>query len=338
MEKQKRIKQFEPKKKYQQNGPAYNEAQMNEKVYVLEFLDELLDYMPFPEIKIKPGRKPFTWKEKLTHVILQAYNTKSSRRSIGDLKIAQKLNYLPKAPHFNSLLKTLNDPETTKWLQHLINISGLPLKHLEQDLAIDSSGIGSNTYMRWFDIRIGRNNERKSFKKIHIASMVNTNIISSAIVTEGTSADGPQFQPLIKQTKKVYDIKEVSADMAYSSKNNLNFASENGILPFIPFKKNVTGKSRGSFMWSKMYKYFKTNPEEFYKKYHKRSNSETVFHMIKTKFGKSTRCINITAQINEILAICAAHNLCVLIQEMYEHNLVIDFRKCAEIPLHIITD
>lgn len=87
---------------------------------------------------------------------------------------------------------------------------------------------------------------------------------------------------------------------------------------YIPFKKNATGQSYGSSTWSRMYHYFMYNREDFMKHYHKRSNIETVFYMIKTKFRDNVRSRDITAQKNEVLLKILCHNICVLIQEMLE--------------------
>ncbi len=54
---------------------------------------------------------------------------------------------------------------------------------------------------------------------------------------------------------------------------------------------------------------------------HKRSHVETPFHMIKSKFGDSLRSKTKTAQINEALCKVLCHNICCLIQSMYELNL-----------------
>jgi hypothetical protein len=42
---------------------------------------------------------------------------------------------------------------------------------------------------------------------------------------------------------------------------------------YIPFKKNATGRARGSTLWSKMYHYFQLNRDDFADHYHKRSGS-----------------------------------------------------------------
>jgi transposase len=59
--------------------------------------------------------------------------------------------------------------------------------------------------------------------------------------------------------------------------------------------------------------------------YHKRSNVETTFSMIKRKFGERLRSKTDTAQINEVLCKILAHNLCCVIQSMYELNIDVDF-------------
>ncbi len=48
--------------------------------------------------------------------------------------------------------------------------------------------------------------------------------------------------------------------------------------------------------------------------YHKRSNVESTFMMIKAKFGDSLRSRTKTAQINEALLKVLCHNICCLIQ------------------------
>jgi len=58
--------------------------------------------------------------------------------------------------------------------------------------------------------------------------------------------------------------------------------------------------------------------EEFLAHYHKRSNVESTFSMIKRKFGDSLRSKTDTAMVNETLCKVLCHNLVVVIHEMYE--------------------
>jgi hypothetical protein len=90
---------------------------------------------------------------------------------------------------------------------------------------------------------------------------VKTNIVVAVNITDGLAGDSPQFESLIKQTAENFKINEVSADMAYSSRENLNLVNEVGGTPYIPFKKSSTDKQRGSATWVKMFHYFMLNKE-----------------------------------------------------------------------------
>ena len=71
-------------------------------------------------------------------------------------------------------------------------------------------------------------------------------------------------------------------------------------------------------MWKRLYAYFTLNEESFNILYHRRSNVETTFSMVKGKFGDSVRSRSETGQINEILLKVLCHNICVLIASMHE--------------------
>ena len=73
-----------------------------------------------------------------------------------------------------------------------------------------------------------------------------------------------------------------------------------------------------SLRWASIYHFYNFKRDEFLSHYHKRSNVETTFSMIKAKFGERLRSKTETAQINEALCKVLAHNLCCVIQSMYE--------------------
>jgi transposase len=110
---------------------------------------------------------------------------------------------------------------------------------------------------------------------------------------------------------------EVSADKAYLSGANLLTTLRHGAVPYIPFKSNSkvqTSYGPKSTDWTRMYHFFMQHQEEFKAHYHKGSNVETTFHMIKSKFGQRLRGKTLVAQVNEALCKVLCHNLCVVIQ------------------------
>ena len=151
---------------------------------------------------------------------------------------------------------------------------------------------------------------------------VKTNIITAVEVGFESDADSPHFIPLVNATANVgFDICEVSADKAYSSVDNYNAVQEVGGNAYIPFKSNATGTSGGrkagtrGRLWRKMFHYFQLNSEEFLEHYHKRSNVETTFFMIKAKFNDMLKSKTRTAQINELLLKILCHNIVVVNNE-----------------------
>ena len=67
--------------------------------------------------------------------------------------------------------------------------------------------------------------------------------------------------------------------------------------------------------------YFTFNRGTILEHYHKRSNVESAFSMIKAKFGGAVRPKTPVAQVNEVLCKVLGHNICVLIQSIYELGL-----------------
>lgn len=305
----------------------YNESQTKEKILFVSLLRELCDLIEQP--KHNKGRKPVDYSDMIYSLALKSYLTFSSRRVHSDLKMCAERNHVEKAFHFNTLLKYLENKDLKYILIKLIEVSALPLKQVELDFAIDATGFGTSRYETWCNIRNMKNPRIKLFRKAHCVYGVKTNIITSVDITEGHVNDCTRFEPLIKRTSDNFIIREVSADKAYSSKVNLRLVSSIGAIPFIPFKSNTVRNSRGCMVWTRMYDYYKNHREEFLEHYHKRSNAESGFSMIKRKFGNSIRCKKEISQDNEILLKVLCHNLCVLIQEIFLNNINIDFQKCA---------
>lgn len=85
-------------------------------------------------------------------------------------------------------------------------------------------------------------------------------------------------------------------------------------------KKNISGVSgkKKDELWKNLFHFYSFKREEFLRHYHKRSNVESTFNMIKAKFGERLRSKTETAQVNEALCKVPCHNLCVVIQSMYE--------------------
>ena len=308
---------------YAQKWSAYDKSQTNEKLIFMKLLSDLTNYIEQPRYKF--GRPQLPMSEMVFNSVMKIYSTFSLRRFMSDVKIAKEMGLIDSVPCYASVGHFLQKEELTPVLLNLIKLSSLPLKEIEHDFACDSTGFSTSRFARWFDYKWGKETKKRIWVKCHAMCGVKTNIITSVKITEGYSNDSPQLSSLIKDTTKTFEVKEVSCDRAYSSRENLQLIEDVGALPLIPFKSNVRGKRSSSSAWKKMYHYFMYKHEEFMKLYHKRSNIETCFHMIKTKFKDNLRSKSKTAQVNELLCKVLAHNICVVIQEISELGIKSEF-------------
>lgn len=316
------------RKTYTQNWPAYNAAQTNEKSELQGLLYELCRSVAEPEQK--RGRPRLSLADIIFSTTFKVYSTVSGRRFATDLSEAKVKGYLSRLPHYNSVFRYLESEALTPYLYELIGTSSLPLKSVETDFAVDSSGFSTGQFMRWFDVKYGKKEDRRMWLKAHLMCGVKTNIVTSVEISDGYANDHGYFKPLADQTaERGFKMAEISGDKAYLSGENFLTTLRHGAMPYIPFKSNskASASTYGakSELWTRMFHFYNLHREEFLTHYHKRSNVETTFHMIKAKFGQRLRSKTLTAQINESLCKVLCHNLCVVIQSAHELGIEADF-------------
>lgn len=312
---------------YTQDWPAYNAAQTHEKSRVTELLRGLCDGISQPAQGRGRPRLPLS--DVVFSAVMKVYSTVSGRRAASDLRDCEAKGYVANAPHYNSVFHYLENPALTPILKAIIEESAAPLKAVESDFAVDSSGFSTCTFVRWYDEKYGKMRSEHEWVKAHLMIGVTTNIVTSVEMTGPDSHDYKHLPALLETTAKRFDVAEVSADKGYIGKSNLEAVVSAGAVPYIPFKVNTTGD--GPELWRKMWHFYQFNRREFLESYHKRSNVESTFSMIKAKFGASVRSKTPVAQMNEVLCKVVCHNLCVLVQSIYELGIEPTF--WAETPV-----
>jgi transposase len=308
---------------YTQDWQAYDHAQIHQKELFMQLLQDLCSRVPEPEYTF--GRPKLPLSDMVFLSALKVFSTFSLRRFLADAEIAKERGYIEKVPAYASIGHYIENPDVTPVIKELIALTSLALASVENDFTIDSSGFGTSRFVKWFDHKYGKEVDARAWVKAHLICGVKTNVVTAVELTMGNEHDSKFLPELVLQTAKNFDVKEVSGDKAYSSRKNLQLIGDLGAVPYIPFRKGTTGKSHGATMWKKMYHYFEFRNEEFLGHYHKRSNAETTFHMIKSKFGDSVRSKTEVAQVNEVLLKVLCHNICVVIQEMFELGIEPDF-------------
>jgi transposase len=326
------------RKTYKQEWSAYNQAQVNEKERFVELLADLCKGIEEPEQKMGRPRLPLA--DIVFASTFKVYSSVSGRRFMSDLRDVQNKGYLSKAAHYNSISRYLENATLTPLLKALIEASSMPLQAIESDFAVDSSGFSTCRFLKWVDAKYSDRKlmTKRDWVKVHLMCGVKTNIVTAVDISDRYAADVKYFQPLVDTTAANFVMREVSADKAYLSAANLQTVVGHKAMPYIPFKSNSSSQwttglrtgaaqnrrsqvKRKSALWHQMYHYFSFNQEWFLRQYHKRSNVESTFSMIKAKFGDALRSKTKTAQVNEALCKVLCHNICCLIQSIFEFGI-----------------
>jgi transposase len=317
------------KKVYKQDWHAYNIAQATEKRRVRVLLQDLCRNLPERERRPGfPGTKRHLTRDCVFAMAYKVYCGLSCRRFSTDLLEAHEKGFITRPIHGIKVTSFFEDAYFTPILKELIANSARPLRSVERDFAIDSTGFASTRYERWYDQKYGITRLKCVWVKAHIASGVKTNVVTAVRILDKDAADCPQFVPLVKETKKGFEIGEVSADKAYASLENFEEVAGMGANLYAAFKSNTTGAIGGQF--EKAFHLFQFNQEEYLAHYHKRSNVESTISAVKRKFGSDVANKTDTAQTNEVLCKFLCHNLTCLIQEQETLGIVPVFWKDEE--------
>ncbi len=322
-----------PKKKYTQNWSAYNKAQTNERAHVVELLNGLCQGITSPEQQGR-GRPRKPMADMVFASAMKVYTGMSGRRAQSEIDRCHEEGLISVPIRYNTISLYMRDPALTPLLRKLVQESAAPLTDLEKVFAFDGTGFGTSVHDRYFVDKHGTKKQKagqgkKDFVRGHAACGVVSNICTDLIVTESKgkgTGETTQFEGLLNGTNQHFDISEVLADKAYSTQAILRAVGDLGAVPWIPYKSNTVAKT-GPAIWKKMFYYFRCHEEKFAEHYHKRSNVESMFNMVKAKFGGSVRSKDTVSQANEVYLKVLCHNLVVLTHSIYEYDLVPEFWK-----------
>jgi transposase len=310
-----------PKKTYTQNWPLYYQACRNEKLMFLQILKDAVDYLTIKYDCAGVGRPKAFIPDILKSICIKAYHNYSTWRLESELKLCKSRGIIENVYKRSCIAKYMDDPKIKGLLEELYKIIAEPLAPIETQYAIDATGV-SNAYKakKWVEVRLN-NQLHKQYAKLHIVSGTITNVIVGCEITDGNRNDSPILKDIFPEAANRFQIKELSADAGYLSRDNCRIVAANGAVPFIKPKKNSTLKARGSMVWTKMMKFFRNNQLVFAEHYHRRSNVESTFSTLKRKWGDYNRNKKPMAQENEIISRIVCHNAAVLAEGLISYNL-----------------
>ncbi|KKM23572.1 hypothetical protein LCGC14_1613850 [marine sediment metagenome] len=311
-------------KKYTQDWKTYYQACRTEKLMFFRIIKDAVDYLVI-ENKYGFGRPSAFFSDIIKSLCIKSYHNLSTWRLESELRLARSMGIIDNVYKKSCISKYMNSEDVTEVLHELYKIIAEPLIPIETQYAADATGIG-NAYKakKWIDVRLDKQ-EHKQYNKLHILSGTLTNTIIAAKITEGIRHESPIFKDLMVGVKR-FKVKEISADAGYLSRKNCELIQDSGAMPYILPKKNVTSYSKGSgTAWQNMIRLWKKHQMLFASHYHRRSNVESTFGMLKRKWGDFCRCKLPMTQENEILARIICHNAAVLSEAMLSNDLELKF-------------
>ena len=318
-----------PKKPtFTQNWAAYNLAQSTEKHRLQVLLADLCRGVTEPPAPWT-GRRRVPMSDRLFSIVFKAYCGLSTRRYNCDLQDAHGRGHLSRPLHYSKVNAFITEDDLTSPLRELVARSALPLRAIETNFAVDSTGFSTSKFVRWYDEKYGVERSGHDWVKVHVCTGVKTNVVTAVEIRERDANDSPILPSLVRATAANFTMGDVTADKGYLSAENVEVIASVGGTPFIAPKVNTTGAVGGLF--ERMFHYYQFQREDFLKHYHQRSNVESTFSAIKRKFGDSVRARNPVGMVNEVMCKIVAFNLCRVILSQIELGIEATFWKDAEL-------
>src|ERR1700721_2643441 len=178
---------------FKQDWRAYNLAQSTEKHRFQELLFDLTRGVKETYVPGGRGRTPHSNKDSIFAMAYKVYSTFSSRRFSCDLKDAHEKNYLSRTMPGLKVPILMENPSFTPILKELIGYSARPLRGVESDFAIDSSGFSLNKFEKWFDHKHGTTRFKHAWVKVHLACGVKTNVVTAVGILAKRLAAAPHI-------------------------------------------------------------------------------------------------------------------------------------------------
>jgi Transposase DDE domain/SWIM zinc finger len=316
-----------PKPTYRQDWSAYNRAQRAELRLFDEVLFELVSEVEDPAPPKRMGRPRLPLRDVLYSSVEKVYHGIPLRVTHGLSDRALDDKRVTSSPSCNMPSVILRRADVTPILQDLIAKSALPLAHVEDTFAVDSSGFRTTSFGAYYREKYGALTQNV-WVKAHIVIGTQTHIVPTVKVTDARAGDSPEFPGLINGLVAAgFVLKEVYADKGYLAGVNYEAVREHGGTAYIMFKKDSHGHAKHpavrSPLWKKMWHLLQSDPKTFLDHYHKRENVEAVFAAVKKKLGETISSRDPVAQINELLCKVLAYNITVLIHESFEHGILL---------------
>jgi len=152
-------------------------------------------------------------------------------------------------------------------------------------LGVDATGLELDNASKHYAKILDKDTTRKDVIQVTACGLMDTLLISSARVERYNVVRNNNFLPLVEESSKLGKVDFVAADKGYDAHNNHKFVMLDLMAKSLIKLKNVSTKRRN---WRKNYR--KIAAKQFDEKlYHQRSKIETIFSMVKRRYGATIK-------------------------------------------------
>jgi len=263
----------------------------------LKFIDYALELCKeIPRHFSKFSNKIFCNHQKIVLLVLKQKLRTTYRDLVEILKISEIPMYigLKKIPHHTTLVKFAKKIKP-KMLSLL-----LPYRKAKT-VGLDGTGFEVDNKSLHYQIRTERTSYRK-YIKLGISADLDKQLIMRQTINKGPRNDQKDFMSLVKDIKTNF----VCADKGYDSYKNHKI-----VIKDLSARSLIKSRNYGNNKIPRPnVKYRRRSIEEFDDKiYHQRSKVETIFSVIKRKYGSCLRARTFSTQKKEVLCKLIAYNV-----------------------------
>ena len=247
--------------------------------YMVALLFEILAEMRISDYRFPQSKHTFSSHQLMIMLILRQHESKSYRSFAEWLGIATVVTDalgIKTVPHYTTLQKTVGRiGERT-----FHDIIGRFIRRVNTDgiFAIDATGFESGHSGKYYDIRASI---RHGFPKMSLCSDMKTQIVCAAVLqNHPVSHDIMHVPRLLSRIRRFTFISVLIFDKGYDAERVHVAVARLGIRALIPVRRMTDMVSRVQGRHRKrMFRHFDWDA------YHQRSKAETVFSVIKRRFG-----------------------------------------------------
>ncbi len=270
---------------------------------MISVMRQILRKMRVPFYLHTKSNHIFTLHQHIIMLVLRQYESKSYESFVQWLQVSTEITQMlgiKTIPHFTTLQKAatrLNDILLHVAIGRFIQIVS-PGKIFA---GVDATGFEDRHSTPYYSYRCSL---RHSYTKMSAGSDMKTQLVCAVVIQHHpVSHDVKHFPEILKRMTRVTDPWIFVLDKGYDSEHVHQMIQKNNAISMIPTRNRdcLISRTRG--------KYRKLMRRSFDKSlYHQRNKCETIFSVIKRKFGSEIKSYNESMMTKELLYRVLAYN------------------------------